>query len=171
MFLTNLGVGMSFLQQVLSLIADISGLRIAAALSNVFLLVSAPIELLITTIYWPIKFYDGSLLVDPKLGLKIAPWLDRQLHLYPAIYQTICAVFYPHRRWVYGNVGMLMLYTAFALGYYHWTSYLAEVNGFYPYPLLALLSGSGTFALYTGCIILSFSAAKLLVKLQRRATC
>lgn len=166
MFLTNLGVCMSLIQQVLSLVADVTGLRLAAALSNVALLVSAPLELLITTIYWPIKFYNGALLMDPKLGIKIAPWLDRQLHLYPAIYQTICAVSYPHRRWVYGNLSLLVLYSSFALGYFWWTSYLAEVNGFYPYPLLSLLSGSGTLALYSVCAVLCFGSAKFIQKLQ-----
>ncbi|PRT55123.1 hypothetical protein B9G98_02743 [Wickerhamiella sorbophila] len=164
-FLTILGLCLSFIGEAVSLVAQLSQLRSFRRLSSWLLQVCAPIECLISALYWALRFVDTDLVLDPKFALELNPSLDRKLHLYPALFEVLRAVMAPPDLWHAGFVGPFAVFGALAGGYWAWIDHVFSHNNFYPYPLFEVLNFEQRVGLF------AFSAFVLVViyKLIQRA--
>lgn len=107
-------------------------------------LVAAPIEIVISILYWGLRAIDDGLIVPPDMPLP--PLLyDLGFHLIPAIVLTLDNLFlsppWPSMP-TNPQAPMIMLVTstAIAFAYWCWIELCYSYNGFYPYPIFSILS-------------------------------
>lgn len=151
-FLTILGISISTACFTFGLLSDLTNNPTLFTLKNYVALVAAPIEIVISILYWGLRAIDTSLVVPPDLPLP--PFLiDLTFHLIPAIVLTLDTTLlsppWPSRP-MNKNAGRIMLVasTAVAFSYWWWIELCYEHNGFYPYPIFALLSTGQRIGLF-----------------------
>lgn len=166
-FLTVWGLALSFVQSVVAAFAVFSGLRTVYALSNYLLMLSAPVELLITMLYWTINLVNPTLVLDPAV-IQLPLAVDLQIHLWPAILQLLQAIWVPYSLWYAGKVGPFIAFGSLTIVFWLWTSYTYSINGVYPYPLLEILSEPARMALFAVCCLILVLFFKLIQKLQHK---
>lgn len=166
-FLTILGLAISLVQECVAVLAVISGLQSINYVQDILLQLTSPLEVLISILYWSIKFVDESLVIDPRNKAKPGPTLDRMLHLWPAIMQCASAVLFPTRRWNASPLKAGAWFIACAYGYWLWVNEAYKHNGFYPYPLLAVLGPLHRAVLFGFAAMLVLVVYTLLQRLQR----
>lgn len=138
--LTILGIVTSLLHQSLSVLSLLTRLRTLNALQSWVLMVSAPLEVVVALLYWQLKYFNNDLVKDMRFGLVINPALDRQCHLYPAIFEFLSATFLAQRRWRTPTLVPALVFMVISGAYWAWFEYTFQKNAFYPYPLLDLLT-------------------------------
>ncbi|KAJ1968609.1 hypothetical protein H4R34_006250 [Dimargaris verticillata] len=94
-------------------------------------------ETVIALLYWALTLTSQDLMFYPD-ELVIPAWLDFGLHLFPAVFQLVSFVrvrpaLSPSKRQVYCMLVVGVLYGA-------WMHFVHHMNGFWPYPFLALMS-------------------------------
>lgn len=169
-FLTILGVFISLGANAAGLVYRLTGSVIFKLLRDTLNVVSAPLEMLIAILYWTIKSIDPNLMMDPELQGILPDWIDRSIHVYPVIFQTIdVVVFTPP--WKLGNFSALIIYGVIASIYWGWIQITYLHNGFYPYPFLSLLTPIqryGFVAFATVLVTIMFAIIKTLQRVNRR---
>lgn len=166
-FLTILSLVASLVRQLLSFLYLLTNLRTLNVIQSWLGLVTTPIEVVVTVLYWPLKIYKNNLVKDRRFGIKIDPELDRKCHLYPALYEFLSSTVFSTRRWVRGNLLPFLVFSTVAGGYWTWVEYTFTINGFYPYPLLAVLSMPQKGVLVAASTIVAFVVYKIVVLFQR----
>jgi len=167
-FLTILGVVTSLLQQIASVLALLTGLRVLRSVQNVLLIISAPLETVISALYWPIKLYNPLLLIDRSVSVPISPSLDRRVHMYPALVQFLSATVFAQKKWHRNVIGFpLAVILSMAGAYWYWFETTAAVNGFYPYPFLGALSTEQKGLLVGTAVLVALTAYKVIESVQR----
>ncbi|KAJ4488087.1 FAR-17a/AIG1-like protein [Lentinula aciculospora] len=172
-YLTIQGLFIACATSLLSLIIDLlPSLSVLNLLKRIMLIVSMPLSIVISSIYWPLLFLASQLILqdDETTGrepsssstssqlLRIPLQLDLCLHAVPAI--TLLADFvlferkYSRNELRYGATSVSVFYTMF---YSWWVERCAGFNGGrFPYPFLtdnpievrlAIYAGAGTLAL------------------------
>ena len=124
------------------------------------------LELVVSLLYWPIAFYDKSLLM-PVTDLDRTPiWADCSFHLAPAIFLSIDFLFFspPSETALAMSVGQ---FTSLGLAYYFWVEWCYQRNGFYAYPMLHHLSPTGKFWLFLGATALALFGSIVLSRAYR----
>lgn len=167
-FLTILSLALSLLHQLLAVFSQLTRLRSLNALQSWVLMVTAPLEVVVAILYWPLKLYNNDLVKDPRFGLKIDPQLDRKCHLYPAILELLSATVFAQRKWRSGLVAPLALFIAIAGAYWSWAEHANSINGFYPYPLLGILEFHQKAILIGGAAFVAFLVFKVIQSVQKR---
>ncbi|KAL5121877.1 hypothetical protein ACEQ8H_000092 [Pleosporales sp. CAS-2024a] len=173
-FLTILGIAICTVCFSFGLVADLTNNTTLFRIKNYILLVAAPLEIVISILYWGLRAIDTALVVPPDLPLP--PLLyDLTFHFFPAALTTLDALLLsppwpssssssseeepmvPH----HAPFVSLALCTATVLLYWVWIEICYANNGFYPYPLFALLSTAQRIALFTlsGAIMCGVAAA------------
>lgn len=165
-FLTILGLCLTFIGEAVSLVAQLSKLRSLRRLSSWLLQVCAPIECLISGLYWALRFVDTDLVLDPKFAVELSPSLDRKLHLYPAIFEVSRAVLDPPDLWHAGLIPPVLVFGSLAGGYWAWIDHVFSHNGFYPYPLFAMLGLEQRVGLFTFSALLLVVLYKVIQRAQ-----
>ncbi|CAN9104116.1 hypothetical protein CC77DRAFT_1020109 [Alternaria alternata] len=169
-FLTIIGLSLSTVTFIFGLIADLTSTALskspslnsdppAVALSehlfrfkNYLALVAAPIEVTISVLYWTLKAIDGKLLVPPDLPLPPAIY-DLGFHLVPAVVLTLDYVLLSPP-WPTTPMNesapmiTLALSTVVAFTYWIWIEICFSQNGFYPYPIFAILTTNQRIGLF-----------------------
>ncbi|KAH6866518.1 hypothetical protein J4E91_008662 [Alternaria rosae] len=169
-FLTIIGLSLSTITFLLGLIADLTSTALSASstlpsnppavalsdhlfrLKNYLALVAAPIEITISILYWTLKAIDGKLLVQPDIPLPPAVY-DIGFHLVPAV---VLALDYILLSPPWPTTPMnesapmitLALSTAVAFMYWIWIEICFLQNGFYPYPIFAMLTTNQRIGLF-----------------------
>ncbi|KAF1953947.1 hypothetical protein CC80DRAFT_133581 [Byssothecium circinans] len=153
-YLTIIGIMISSLCFTSGLLADMTHSHTLFTIKNYLALVAAPIEVLISLLYWSLRFIDQSFVVPPDLPmLPIAS--DVGFHLAPAILLTVDALFlsppWPSQP-INPSASLItfMTSTALAFLYWFWIELCYSRNGFYPYPIFALLSTLQRIILFAG---------------------
>ncbi|KAL6708673.1 hypothetical protein ACN47E_002369 [Coniothyrium glycines] len=143
-FLTIIGITICTACFSCGLIADVTNSITFFRLKNYLALVAAPMEIVISILYWGLRAIDTGLVVPPELLLP--PFLyDLGFHLVPAIVLTLDAILLsppwpsmptnPQAPFV-----MLVTSTTIALTYWWWIELCYSYNGYYPYPIFAMLT-------------------------------
>lgn len=95
-------------------------------LKNSLSLCSAPLEVLISILYWGICAIDKSLVVPPELA--IAPVADIGFHLAPALFLTIDLLFLSPP-WTINALPAMGLSSIIAVSYWAWVEQCYKHNG------------------------------------------
>lgn len=105
---------------------------------------AAPIEIVISILYWGLRAIDTGLVVPPDLPLPPLIY-DLCFHFFPALFTTIDAILLSPP-WPSSPMNpqapliTLALSTAIAFSYWFWIEICFSQNGFYPYPIFAILT-------------------------------
>lgn len=98
------------------------------------LLIACPCETLVSTLYWPIKLYDPTLLAPPEQLAMFPLSADLSMHAIPTILLLI-ETFVFSEAIETSNVKAALAYAIYGTGYYFWTERNAKLNSWYPYPM------------------------------------
>ena len=111
---------------------------------NYLALVAAPIEIVISLLYWGLRAIDDGLVVPPDLPMP--PFLyDLGFHLVPAVVLTLDTILLSPP-WPsmptdpQAPLIMLVTPTAIAFAYWWWIELCYSHNGYYPYPIFEMLT-------------------------------
>ncbi|RVX72306.1 hypothetical protein B0A52_04511 [Exophiala mesophila] len=147
-YLTIIGLTLSTTTFILGILADISLSRALFTAKNVMTLTAAPLEVLISLLYWGLRAIDPALVVPPDLEL---PWAaDLSFHLAPTVF-LLLDILLLSPPWSIRALPALGLSSAIAIAYWLWIELCFSHNGFYPYPLFALLHFSHRVLLFASC--------------------
>ncbi|KAF2744119.1 hypothetical protein M011DRAFT_197461 [Sporormia fimetaria CBS 119925] len=169
-FLTIVGLCISALSFLFAFLADMTMSPTLFTVKNYLSLLATPIEILISILYWGLRAVRSKLAlsilwllfshvqIDPKLvmspDLPVLPFLpDARFHLFPPIFLTVDALLLSPP-WPAGDMHprastiTLVVTSVFALEYFFWLELCYHKNGFYPYPILEMLSGVQRTALF-----------------------
>ncbi|KAJ9659191.1 hypothetical protein H2201_007455 [Coniosporium apollinis] len=150
-YLTIIGLSLATATFAFGLLADIfSSPRLFLA-KNALSVASAPLEVLISLLYWSLRTIDPAL-VMPEWAPPLEMRADLSFHAVPAIVLAIDLLFLSPP-WTIEALPALALSATTALAYYAWVELCHARNGFYPYPLFEQLPPAGRIALFVGCAV------------------
>jgi len=125
-YLTILGLTVATLTFVFGLLADLTLSPTLFLVKNTLSLCSAPLEVLISVLYWGISAIDKKLLVPPEI--EIAPWADVGFHAMPSILLTVDLLLLSPP-WTIRAAPAMALSLAIAVGYWAWVEHCYSHNG------------------------------------------
>ncbi|TVY82761.1 UPF0641 membrane protein [Lachnellula suecica] len=146
-YLTILGLTVAYTTFIIGFLADLTLSPTLFLVKNSLSLCSAPLEVLISVLYWGISAIDKKLLVPPEIH--IAPMADIGFHAMPAILLTIDLLFLSPP-WTIHAMPAMGLSSVIAVAYWAWVEQCYKYNGFYPYPLFGQLNTVQRVILFTG---------------------
>lgn len=162
------------------LLADITLSRRLFAIKNALSVASAPIECLISILYWGLRAVslcisestvpsDTNPPTQIDTSLVLPPWApilllrdDLSFHFMPAFTLTLDLLFFspPYTIAVLPALG---LSACIAFGYWFWIEQCFTYNQFYPYPIFDVLSTTGRVGLFAASAVLMALATGALV--------
>lgn len=146
-YLTIIGLLLATVTFTLGLLADITLNRRLFYYKNVLSCCSAPLETLITTLYWGLRAIDPELVVPKELELPLTP--DLSFHFVPTAMLLIDLLLLSPP-WAISALPALALSLGIAFTYWGWVELCYSANGFYPYPLFEILSTTERAGLFVG---------------------
>lgn len=149
-YLTIIGLSLATATFALGLVADGTLSRPVFAAKNVLSLCAAPMEVLISTLYWGLRAIDPALVVPPELELPLSA--DLSFHLAPTLF-LVFDILLLSPPWTIAALPASALSAAIAGLYWFWIEWCFRHNGFYPYPLFELLDNSQRLALFAACAV------------------
>ncbi|GAB7332984.1 hypothetical protein MBLNU13_g04683t1 [Cladosporium sp. NU13] len=160
-YLTIIGLALSTLTFSFGLLADITLSRRLFAVKNALSVASAPIECLISILYWGLRAIDTSLVLPPWAPILLLRD-DFSFHLIPALSLVLDLLFFspPYTIAVLPALG---LSACIAFGYWFWIEQCYAYNQFYPYPIFDVLSTPGRVGLFAASAGLMAAATGALV--------
>ncbi|KAL1990491.1 hypothetical protein VTN49DRAFT_6330 [Thermomyces lanuginosus] len=144
-FLTVIGLFLSTLTFVAGLVADITLSRRLFLVKNMLSVCSAPLEVLISVLYWGLRLYDKHLVIPE--GHSISLEADLNFHLVPFVVMLIDLLFLSPP-WTITAVPAMALSGCLAVAYWFWVEKCYQENGWYPYPIFELLDTKGRIGLF-----------------------
>jgi len=169
---SNLGLLVATLTFAVAFLADVIDSKRLFKAKNVLLFLAAPVapilsyllyakilqlEALITILYWPIHFYDRTLLVDPKVAPQLPLLIDLGFHFIPTLLLMIDTLFLSPP-WETHALAALMSFSVVAGGYWIWVEECFSKNNFYPYPLMGLMNREQRLMLFAFATLLCWSS-------------
>ena len=149
-YLTIIGLSLATVTFALGLLADITESRTLFLAKNILSCCSAPLETVISTLYWGLRAIDPQLVVPKELELPVET--DLSFHLIPTTVLLIDLLFLSPP-WTISIVPALALSGVIAFGYWFWIELCYSKNGFYPYPLFAMLDQTQRVGLFVGSAV------------------
>jgi FAR-17a/AIG1-like protein len=125
-YLTILGLTVAYATFVFGFLADITLNPTLFLIKNTLSLCSAPLEVLISILYWGISAYDKSLVVPPELH--IAPLADVGFHAMPSIFLVVDLLFLSPP-WTIEVAPTMVLSSGIAVAYWAWVEHCYSHNG------------------------------------------
>ncbi|KAL4730446.1 hypothetical protein ACLX1H_002481 [Fusarium chlamydosporum] len=150
-FLTIIGLSASLLAFIVGTLADLTLSRTLFQVKNYIAILATPLEVVISILYWGIRFIDPKLLMPDDFYIHIIP--DVGFHLAPAVLLTLDLLFFSPP-WTIPAYAVMAISTALAFAYWSWVELCYSHNGWYPYPLFELLSTGQRTALFTFAAVL-----------------
>ncbi|PNY25226.1 Membrane protein [Tolypocladium capitatum] len=136
-FLTIIGLGAALVSFALGALADMTRSPAFFQAKNAVSVLATPLEAVISVLYWGIRAIDPDLLIQEGFDLPLLE--DVGFHLAPVVFLTLDHVLLSPP-WTMPAYGTMALSTVLAFGYWYWVELCFTKNGWYPYPLFALLS-------------------------------
>ncbi|KAF2266386.1 hypothetical protein CC78DRAFT_492144 [Lojkania enalia] len=142
-YLTIIGLSISALCFTCALLADTLSSPLLFTLKNYLALIATPIEILISLLYWGLRAIDPQLVVPPDLPM-LPLATDFAFHLFPSVLLTLDTLLLSPP-WPTAptpptaSFALLTSSTVLAFAYWFWIELCYSHNGFYPYPIFALL--------------------------------
>ncbi|KAI8961718.1 FAR-17a/AIG1-like protein [Daldinia sp. FL1419] len=145
-FLTIIGLSLALCTFVVGFLADVTLSSRLFKLKNILSVCSAPLEVLISILYWGLCAIDKSLVFPPEFQLDLLP--DVGFHATPAVFLAVDLLLLSPP-WTIHGFPALALSESFALLYWLWVEYCFSRNGWYPYPIFDQLSTWQRVLLFT----------------------
>ncbi|KOS16680.1 UPF0641 membrane protein [Escovopsis weberi] len=136
-FFTIIGLAVSHLCFTLALLADLSSSRALFRLKNVLAVAAAPLESVITLLYWGFSAVDPDLIVPAEYDLPFVQ--DLGFHAAPAVFLLLDMLLLSPP-WTISTTGAAGLAFGLMAAYWVWVELCFSHNGSYPYPLFEILS-------------------------------
>ncbi|EEH35032.2 hypothetical protein PAAG_06079 [Paracoccidioides lutzii Pb01] len=127
-YLTIIGLSMATLTSLVGLAADLLLSSRLFALKNMLLVCSAPMEVLISILYWGLRIIDTRLVKPDWVELSTAA--DIGFHAIPALVLTMDLLCLSPP-WSIGALPSMGLASAIAFGYWFWVEKCFQYNGWY----------------------------------------
>ncbi|KAI6246532.1 hypothetical protein HI914_05841 [Erysiphe necator] len=128
-YLTVIGLTITIITSFVALLVDITLSKTIFSIKNKLVLLSAPLEVLISILYWGLSAIDRKLVVPP--GIHVDLLLDVGLHAIPAIFLAI-EFFFFSLPWNINFFRALSLSSIMATLYWIWVEHCFSRNGFRP---------------------------------------
>jgi hypothetical protein len=125
-FLTIIGLTAALLSFSFGILADLTLSPTLFRAKNVMSIVAAPLEVVISILYWGIAFIDPTLLFPEDMGLPIGA--DLGFHLAPAVFLSLDLIFFSPP-WTIPAYGTLAISGILAFLYWHWVELCFSKNG------------------------------------------
>jgi hypothetical protein len=125
-YLTILGLTVAYATFIFGLLADFTLSPKLFLIKNTLSLCSAPLEVLISILYWGICAIDRSLVVPPEIHL--APLADIGFHAAPSILLVIDLLFLSPP-WTINALPAMGLSSVIAVAYWAWVEQCYKYNG------------------------------------------
>ncbi|EMF09773.1 uncharacterized protein SEPMUDRAFT_70631 [Sphaerulina musiva SO2202] len=151
-FLTILGLALATATFVVGLLADLTVSHTLFSIKNALSMASAPMECLISLLYWGLRAIDPKLVL-PDWAPPLAFEADLSFHAVPAIALALDLLFFSPP-WTITFLPALGLSGVIAFGYWFWIERCYQFNAFYPYPIFDLLSTSQRIGLFAGSALM-----------------
>ncbi|KAI1467406.1 FAR-17a/AIG1-like protein [Daldinia caldariorum] len=145
-FLTIIGLSLALCTFVVGFLADVTLSSRLFALKNILSVCSAPLEVLISILYWGLCAIDKGLVFPPEFQLDLLP--DVGFHAAPAVFLAADLLLFSPP-WMIHGFSALALSESLALLYWVWIEYCFSRNGWYPYPIFDKLSTWQRIVLFT----------------------
>uniref|UniRef100_A0A1D1XGC8 UPF0641 membrane protein PJ4664.05 n=1 Tax=Anthurium amnicola TaxID=1678845 RepID=A0A1D1XGC8_9ARAE len=148
--LTIVGLLLSLVAFIFALLYDLfSSVKLISYLKNWFMVVSVPLEGLISILYWSMIIYDEKLLLDnPRLPILI----DFGFHLIPAVCLWTDFLFFAKEfKRSHSHIFYIFVFT---FSYAIWIQFYFANYGTWPYPLLSKLETQQRIGFYFACFAL-----------------
>ncbi|KAM5355816.1 hypothetical protein ACJ41O_002462 [Fusarium nematophilum] len=159
-FLTIIGLTASLVAFSLGILADLTLNRTLFQAKNAVAVLATPLEVVISILYWGLRFIDPKLLMPDEFHLGTLP--DVGFHLAPAVFLSLDLILLSPP-WTVPAYGIMAISTVVAFAYWYWVELCFSHNGWYPYPLFELLSTAQRVLLFTfsaGLVTASSSCLK-----------
>jgi hypothetical protein len=127
-FLTIIGLAISTMTFSFGLLADITLDPRLFAIKNALSVSSAPLEVLVSILYWGLCAIDKSLVIPPGYHLPFIP--DFGFHAMPAIMLALDLLLYSPP-WTVKSYGAMTVSLTFAFLYWGWIEFCYSKNGWY----------------------------------------
>ena len=125
-YLTIIGLTIACATFIIGLLADITLSPKLFLMKNTLSLCSAPLEVLVSVLYWGISAIDKTLLVPPEIH--ISHWADVGFHAMPSILLTIDLLFLSPP-WTIHGLPAMGLSSVLAVSYWAWVEQCYKYNG------------------------------------------
>ncbi|KAK0618593.1 FAR-17a/AIG1-like protein [Bombardia bombarda] len=158
-FLTIIGLALATMTFASGLLADLTRNRRLFDLKNVLSVCSAPLEVLVSILYWGLCAIDKHLVVPPEIELPFIP--DFGFHAMPAIMLTLDLMLLSPP-WTIKAYGAMSISMVLAFLYWGWVEYCFSINGWYPYPIFDILQTWQRVLLFTVSAVLMTGSTMLL---------
>ncbi|TQV97142.1 hypothetical protein V2A60_000225 [Cordyceps javanica] len=136
-FLTIIALTLSFFTFVVAVVADVTRSATLFGIKNSLSIVATPLNVVVTTLYFGISAIDPELVVPPEFKIPLA--VDLGFHFAPGLLLVFdYLVLSPP--WTVGAPVVMGLSTSIAFGYWYWIELCYSKNGWYTYPIFALLN-------------------------------
>ncbi|KAJ5874396.1 uncharacterized protein N7529_002826 [Penicillium soppii] len=145
-YLTVIGLSLSTLTFFVALLADITLSRRLFLLKNILSICSAPLEVLISILYWGLRLIDERLVVPEWVVIPLHA--DISLHATPSVVMLIDLLLLSPP-WTISIIPALAVSGTIAFGYWFWIEQCFAINGWYPYPIFEALPTEGRIGLFT----------------------
>lgn len=176
-YLTIIGLSLATATFLVGLLADVTSSPRLFAIKNTLSVASAPMEILISILYWGLKTVRCPLdrLLSPMTymyqfdqRLVLPDWApvlplhsDLAFHAIPAASLAIDLLFFSPPYTV-AAVPAFALSGSIAIGYWFWIEMCYAHNGFYPYPIFQVLDIPGRIGLFAGsAVVMTLSTLTL----------
>lgn len=176
-YLTIIGLSLAASTFAVGLLADLTLSPTLFRIKNTLSIASAPMEVLISILYWalrtvrraPAHFPPTPLTLDQiDPGLVMPDWApvlslktDFSFHAIPSVALVVDLLFFSPP-YAISALPALGLSSFIALAYWFWTELCYSKNGFYAYPIFEQLDTPGRAALFSGsAVVMAVSTLSL----------
>ncbi|KAI1421077.1 FAR-17a/AIG1-like protein [Xylaria sp. FL1777] len=136
-FLTIIGLALALCTFAIGLTADLTLSPSLFQAKNSLAVCSAPLEVLITILFWGLCAIDKSLVFPPDSELDFIP--NFGFHAAPGLFLTLDLLLLSPP-WTIEGFAAVALSQTLALLYWFWVEYCYRQNGWYPYPIFDILN-------------------------------
>ncbi|EIW69504.1 hypothetical protein TREMEDRAFT_30965 [Tremella mesenterica DSM 1558] len=185
LYLTIIGLFGSGMVMIFSSISDLlPSVSFVRRLKRSILLFAMPVEIVISSIYWPLVLFRPELMFPPNPVISITPepssspntdllfriplWMDLSMHAVPGIVLLLdFFLLEPKYRQPASTRGAALLAIIFGTTYSLWIEYASNINGRFPYPFLTVMTLSQRVMMYVISTGLALGAFRFLNWLHR----
>ncbi|KAI1339620.1 FAR-17a/AIG1-like protein [Xylariaceae sp. FL0016] len=136
-FLTIIGLALALCTFVVGLLADVTLSPHLFQAKSILSVCSAPLEALISILYWGLCAIDKNLVFPPEFQLDFLP--DFGFHAAPALFLALDLLLLSPP-WTIHAYTAMALSQVLACAYWVWVEYCFVQNGWYPYPIFDVLT-------------------------------
>ncbi len=145
-YLTIIGLALATATFLAGLAADVSTSPVLHRLKNYLSMCTAPLEVLISVLYWSLRTIDRKLVIPEWAMLPLRA--DLGFHAVPSIL-LVADLLLLSPPWTISATRAMGLSTALAFAYWFWIEHCFSHNGFYPYPIFEMVDTKGRIGLFT----------------------